>query len=269
MDKMVFYKMSSNEMIFQLVSLEVKEDFSLWDNTAKRYLRQLDGVANINDIKFMKQELFVQRYPHLRKNTQYVREIVVYEQQPTQYLFGFKKTANDDLNKAITNNSNLGVNPLEVLYKLRKTGIEKDTTYAIVVLERVGLPKNVIQSQMAAPQQQAYPLQNAPQIQKPYMQTMQKPAIMPQSVQTPIQQQTPQKVPESISKVQFGVPNVQKMVVLQDGAEKEIYEASLNYPEKLTEEKYIELWNECAREYFGTQFELQRIKDIYRELYYK
>lgn len=262
-----FYKMQSNEMIFQLSSLECREDFSLWDNASRKFIRQLEGIANMNDIKFMKQELFQQRYPHLRKNTQYVRDIVVYEQQPTQYQFGFKKTANDDLNTAIANNQNLGVNPLEVLYKLRKTGQGINTSYAIVVLERIGLPQNV--------QQSTYPYQNAPQTQTAYMQNAQKSTIVPQPIQNPIM---PLKVPETTSVkptaplqkgIVFGIPNVQDVVVLQDGAEKEIYEASLAYPEKLTEEKYTELWNDCARRYFNTQFELQRIKGIYKELYIK
>lgn len=277
----MFYKMLGQEMVFQLLNLECKEDFSLWDDTNKRYVRQLEGVANMNDIKFMKQDLFKQKYSSMRKSTQYVRDIVVYDSNtPTQYLFGFKKTANDDLNKAIANDLNLGGDPRTILFRLRKTGQGKATTYAIIGEQRIGLPQNV----------QLPSLQSPSQIQKPYTPPEQKPMIMPQSVQNPI---TPQKAPETAHikptgalqqeivlnkakevialsrSINFGIPNEQKVVVLQEGAEKEIYGASCNYPEKLTEEKYIELWNDCARKYFNTTFDMQRIKDIYRELYSK
>ena len=262
--------MSSNEMGFQLVNEQVKEDFSLWDDINKKFIRQLDGVANMDDIKFMKQDLFMQRYPGLRKHTQYIREIIVYDaQQPTQYLFGFKKTANDDLNKAIATNRNLGINPLEVLYNLRKTGQGITTIYQIIAMGRIGLPQNVLQSQTVTPSLQSQAV--APQqMQKEYMQPMQKPMIVPQSV--PIKTlETSHIKPKNLLQqgVVFGLPNMQKVVVLQEGAEKEIYEASCNYSKNLTEERYIELWNDCAREYFNVQFEIQRVKDIYNELYVK
>ena len=259
----MFYKMQGQEMLFQLLNLEYKEDFALWDNLNNRFIRQIDGVQNINDIKFMKQDLFKQRYPTLRKNTQYTREIIVYDdavqQPPTQYLFGFKKTANDDLNKAIQNSKNLGINPLEVLYKLRRTGQGINTVYAIVALERIGLPVNV-----QIPQQVTAPYQNVPLPQQAYMQISPKPTIMPQSVQNPT----------DTKKVEFGqklqVPNVQNVVVLNN-IESQIYEASCDYiaEGKLTEARYIELWNECAKKEFNTLFAEERIKQIYKELYSK
>lgn len=280
---MAFYKLGDKqEMMFQLVNEQVKEDYVVWKSGVNVPFRVFDGV-NARDIYFMKQEDFAQKYPNCRKDRQFIRDIVVYnaaiQEPPSQYLFGFKKTANDDLNKAITNNRNLGINPLEVLYKLRKTGQGIDTTYTIVVLERIGLP-NLLKNEVKEPRSinhleskdvsslalplnvQRSPLQ--PQIQQNTPQTKTSTTSQKEPIISPIKLTT-----LSQQRVVFGVPNVQKVVVLQDGAEKEIYEASCNYPEKLTEEKYIELWNDCARQYFNTQFELQRIKDIYRELYSK
>ena len=120
----MFYKLSQgqNEFLFQLANLDVREDFSIWDNSQKKYLRQIDGVANLDDLKYMNKGLFQQRYPNMQKSTQYIRDIVVtIDGTATQYAFGFKKTANDQIAGEIMQRQQLGKDPLAYTYKYRKT----------------------------------------------------------------------------------------------------------------------------------------------------
>ena len=261
---MSFYKMLGMEMSFQIVDERVREEFALWDNINKKFIRQIEGVNNINDIKFMKQELFMQRYPSLRKNTQYVRDIVVYEgQQPTQYLFGFKKTANDDLNKAIQNNRNVGINPLDLIYKLRKTGQGITTTYSILVLEKIGLPVNVQQSSVPFSDiQNPTPYQNVPQPQ--------------QSIQTPI---TPIKAPEiapikatEVSPQGFELPkplpNVQNVIALTE-KEQVVYGLACDYAGTLSSDDFILGFKHTYKKMWNEDLQSQRVLDIYNELYRK
>lgn len=134
---MAFYKLEQgqNEFLFQLANLEVREDFALWDNVSRVFLRQIYGVIHIDELKFMKADLFAQKYPSLRKVTQYIREILVDNQQ---YAFGFKKTANDQINAEISNLNKLNKDPLLYEFKYRKTGQGKETTHVVVVMAEVG-----------------------------------------------------------------------------------------------------------------------------------
>lgn len=248
---MVFYKMSGQEMVFQLVDNNVREDFALWDNTNKRFIRQLEGVADINDIKFMKQDLFQQRYPSLRKNTRYIRGIVVYDsQQPTQYLFGFKKTANDDLNKFITNQRNIGINPLEILLKLRKTGIGIDTTYSIVALEKIGLPQNVQQSS------QPYSSQLQPQGQQSY-QTPITPVKMP--IITPNKPTSGFEIPKQIQ-------NMQPVIALSE-KEQVVYGLACEYQGRLSEQDFVIGFKYTYHKIWNEDISSLRVMDIYSLLY--
>lgn len=231
----MFYKPKSNEFEFQLVNYEVRKDYAVWDDTQKRFLRESDLLPDgvpIKSTERMSSVVFAAKYPMMAKNRRYscVRKIIVDEAGClTEYDYGFKITANDDLNKSISSTRALGINPLEVKYVLRKTGTDIDTTYSVIASERVGLPA--------------------------------EPTKVPIAV--------PNRPTESVKpKIVFGVPNEQKVVVLND-IERQIYEASCEYPENLTEERYIELWNTCAKKDFNTLFSGERIKEIYSELYVK
>ena len=158
---MAFYKLNSgqHEFLFQLANLEVREDFAVWDNTNKRFLRQVEGVNNIDDLKFMKADLFAQRYPKFRKVSQYIRSILVFSlinaspksmegneslrQAYEQCDFGFKKSANDQIIDEIRNRQQLGRDPLDYTFKYRKTGAGLATTHVVVVMQEVGKPQGV------------------------------------------------------------------------------------------------------------------------------
>lgn len=150
---MVFYKPADNEFFFQLANLETKEDFSIWDNTDKRFIRQMPDVQNFDDLKFMKLGLFQQRYPDMRKVTQYVREIWVIgtDGNPQQYFFGFKKSANDQLEGEIRHLRGTNRDPMSYNFKYRKTGSGLATTHVVVLMQEVGLPNIGITASLPKP----------------------------------------------------------------------------------------------------------------------
>src|SRR3990167_4209819 len=162
---MAFYKLQQgqHEFTFQFVNLDVREDFSLWDNINKKFIRQVEGVNDINDLKFMKKDLFTQRYPSFRKVSQYIREIVVdVAGVSTQYLFGFKKSANDQIIEEIRGRQQLGKDPLAYTYKYRKTWEGINTVHVVVLMQEVGKAQNIVSSQLqpqtaTLPQQQGLP----------------------------------------------------------------------------------------------------------------
>ena len=237
----MFYKPSGSEFFFQLLSLEAREDFSLWDNTAKKYIRQIEGVNDINDIKFMKKDLFMQKYPNFAKKTQFVRDIAVHENKGiVQYQYGFKKTAEDQIKQFIANVRVLGVNPLVVVLKYRKTGSDLQTTHTITAEQNVGLPQGLIQPVLQ------------PLVQNPIPQQI-TPSLSPNKPTPPLQQGF------ELPKVNVArEPTTNEMQVIQ---------WAVNYPDKLTEEKFIEGFNHSLKKNFGTVTEEALVRVWYKTYY--
>jgi len=231
--KMAFYKMQQgqNEFLFQLADLQVREDFAVWDNTQKRFLRQIDGVVNMDDLKYMNKELFQQRYPNMRKVTQYLRDIVVtIDGTLTQYGFGFKKSANDQIVEEIRIRQSLGKDPLAYTYKYRKTGTGLATNHVVVVMQEVGKPQGVY---------------------NPYLQ---------QQGFTPIPQQKPQEQPKMGLVVSSVVLTPQEQQILDlFNQDTQIY----------GEDLFIEIFNKTLSKYFNLMLMSDKIKRIYRECYQK
>lgn len=248
---MVFKKFDSGELRFQLVNFESREDFKIWDDFNKKYLSQVEGVANLDDLKFMKAALFTQKYPSFRKSVQIIREIVIIESgTPTQYSFGFKRTANDELDKAVQTCRNLGINPLEVEYIITKRGTKKETTYGITSGQRLGIPQNLVQPQPNPVANLALtPLEQA---NRQYNLT---------------QQLVAQPKPSNWLKQGFSVP---KPVVDVPSAEEMtiINEANL-YPDKLSEADFIAGFNHSLQGSFGRVVTEDRARKWYYQYYVK
>ena len=241
---MVFYKMQQgqHEFLFQLANLDVREDFSVWDNTNKKFLRQVEGVNDINDLKFMQRDLFAQRYPNFRKAGQYIRDIIVdVAGVPTQYSFGFRKSANDQIIEEIRGRQQLGKDPLAYTYKYRKTGEGLNTTHVVVLMQEVGKSQNVVSSQPQAqispyPQQQGF---TPTMLQKPQEQSLMKLEVA------------------YVSKLQL-TPQEQQVCELFN-QDTQIY----------GEDLFIDIFNKTSSKYFNLMLMPDRIKQIYREYYNK
>lgn len=248
----MFYKMQGNEMVFQLANLEVREDFAIWDNKSQMYLKRMDGVANMDDLRFMKAAMFQQEYPNMRKVTQYIREIIIPQGNlKTQYTFGFKKTANDDLTKSIQLCRSLGVNPLEIEYIFRKIGFGRGTTHEVVAGQKVGLPQNVQSSQnlveIPITLEHANKQYNVVELQK-------VPITAPNSPTTPSQQG-------------FELPKSQAEVPDKD--EMQVIEWANNYQDKLTEQQFIEGFDHSLKKNFNKVVADERARKWFYQYYQK
>ena len=250
MMKMSWYKMQGQEFMFQLLSLASREDFALWDNTARKFTRQVEGVQNINDIKFMKADLFMQRYPNLRKSTQYVRDIAVAEGSSfIQYQFGFKKTAEDQIGQFIANCNALKANPLAVLLKYRKIGIDINTQHSIIAMETIGVQAQ-IQPQTATIPQQA--------IQTPIPQQI-IPNLSPIKLTGALQQGF--EVPKQI-------PNIQPVVALNE-QEQVVYGLACEHAGTLSRSDFVDGFVHTYKRLYNEGINGQRAMDIYDVLYSK
>ena len=151
----MWYKMQAGQFDFQLLNLEVREDFSVWDNTGKRFLRDnsgemLVGSDNVNrpvgEIKFLKREIFSRLYPSCSRGTKYVREIAVHESdQVTRYVFAFPHSANQQISMILQNSQKFGQDVLNYFLTLKKTGTGLGTQYSVIMGEQIGKPLNVVE----------------------------------------------------------------------------------------------------------------------------
>ena len=229
-------------MVFQLVNLDSKESFALWDKTNNRVLRQVEGVANIDDLKFMKADLFAQRYPNLGKMNQVVREIIIpVGSIYTQYSFGFKKTADDDLKLAMLSCRNLGINPLEVEFTLRRIGKGFDTSYSVVAGKRVGIPQDIVHPQASlSPQQPPTSLEQA-NVQYHVQQVV----VEPKGFVMPI-------------KAEEESPSLQELDVIRWANE---------YADKLSEEDYIAGFQHSLKQQFNQSITDERARKWFKQFY--
>src|SRR3990167_202438 len=151
----MWYKMQAGQFDFQLLNLEVREDFSVWDNTGKRFLldnsgEMLVGSDNVNrpvgEIKFLKMEIFSRLYPSCSRGTKYVREIAVHESnQVTRYVFAFPHSANQQISMILQNSQKFGQDVLNYFLTLKKTGTGLGTQYSVIMGEQIGKPLNVVE----------------------------------------------------------------------------------------------------------------------------
>lgn len=240
---MPFYKMQEgqNEFYFQLANLQVREDFSLWDNATKRFIRQLPDVADISDLRFMKQDLFKQRYPTMQKKSQYIRDLAItLNGIPAVYSFGFVKTANDQINAEIGNLQKLGRDPLAYNFKYRKTGSGLATTHVVVVMQEVGKPN--------LPEAQATP--NKPNIMQ----------AMAQGLSANKEALNPLKL------------TLQPVLVGLSKEEQQVLDLFNQEPAVFGEEQFVAMWLSTWAKYFQAQHGAMmpdRIKEIYKLNYTK
>lgn len=251
---MAFYKMQQgqHEFFFQLVNLEVREDFALWDNTNKKFIRQVEGVNDINDLKFMQKDLFAQRYPNFRKVSQYIRDVVIdVGGVPTQHSFGFKKSANDQIIEEIRGRQQLGKDPLDYIYKYRKTGEGLATTHVVVLMQEVGKAQNVVTQQQADRQYVVPPLQPFP-----------APIATGQGL-TPSIQQKPLEQPV----IKLEVPSTSKLVLTSQ--EQQVLSLFNQDTQIYGEDLFVDIFNKTLSKYFNQTLMPDRIKQIYKEYYAK
>ena len=236
---MTFYKMQGNSFDFGLKDLEVKEEYSVWNNTIQQFLREDDdkvivGTDNkeykIGETKFMKAARFKMLFPACAKNRQHIRNILLYSENGVEeYWFGFKQTANEKLMACIDTLQKAKQNPLSYYFTLRKNGVGLDTTYEVITGDLVKVTTHEDQTQSHPPQ-------------------------------------PTRKVGSA-----FIVPKkfeMQNYIELTKD-EQEILDDAEYYPERLSEEQFVTGFKHSLMKFKGIKIDDARAKDIYQQHYVK
>jgi hypothetical protein len=123
-----FYKPEADKWSFKLKDLLVKDRNCIWDNTNKEFKRDTiidaaDREKQVANALRMPKEVFEKAFPGCRKQFRKERLISV---EGNEYVYQFKLTQNDEIDKAIASVRGLGQDPLQVTYTLEKK--TKDNT---------------------------------------------------------------------------------------------------------------------------------------------
>lgn len=222
---MVFYKGINNPLVFQLLSLESREDFSLWDTISQRFVRDVDP-----DVKYMNATKFALAYPNMRKASQYIRKIAVYENNiAVEYDLGFKKTAHEQIEQFVSNMRVIGQNPLAVRLKMTRTGSGLTTSYGVTALDTVGIPS----------------------------------PVNPVTASNPVGAQviTPKIQKPAVQAVSLAMESTQELVLTVE--EKQILDLFNNETELYSEEKFLKIFNSTLAKYFNKLLMPDRVKQIF------
>lgn len=226
---MAFYKLKGDSVIFQLINYEVKEDFSIWDNKNKKFLRQMAGVNDFNELKFMQKDFFNQKYPDMTKKTAYMRHIMVFENNVgIEYDFGFSKMANEQIEAFVMNAKALKQNPLAVRLMMKKTGSGLQTEYKVTALETVA-PISLNEATKEA--DKSFHI-------------------------------TP---PLNGSGLALIKPKSQELVL--DDEERQVLDLFKRATERYSEDQFIEIFNLTLKQHFNTLRGTERIRDIFMSKY--
>jgi len=117
-----YYKPTTNPWAFRLINEEYEENYSVWDNKEKVYLRDevVDAAERTQKVKatqYMKSADFLLAFPHHAKNTRYDREIVV---DGVIYKHGFKYTQHAQLLSQIETIKGVGKTVEEMVFSVTK-----------------------------------------------------------------------------------------------------------------------------------------------------
>lgn len=265
-----FYRMQSNQMFFRLLDQGVVEDYSVWDNTNKVFLRERQGQSivgtdnkpyRIGETKYLKREVFDQLFPNYNRKNQHIRNVIVGD---VPHRFGFVRTANDKLNLVIDTQVKSGINPLEMTYILRKSGTGLSTAYEVIAGDSYNL-QNVKEgvAELRTGKEQVVP-PNATPIQAQQRQEreggVQTPPPSPKMAFTGVK-----LGPEPTSGLKHN-PFGQQVIMLTS-QEKELLEAAESHPERLERDKFVNLWIIGMRENYQQNTPREHADKVYDQYY--
>jgi len=149
-------ELAVNGMIFSLIDEKVTEDFSLWDNTAKQFIRNGtviandDTVYNVEDLRGMPKSdfnrLFIapkdrEGYHTYAKSFKYKRDVIV---KGNQYTWGMPYSVNEKLKELMAMARSMGSNPLTISYKLGFSGSGLGKKYHLEAVVPEGVTQPVV-----------------------------------------------------------------------------------------------------------------------------
>jgi hypothetical protein len=124
------------EQVFKLLDLNFAEDYSVWDNSSKTFMRDgqvMDVDGNPHDVKetkWIKKDEFMRMFPHMNKNNKVKRKVIV---DGEEFDWSMPITADRALHACIANVIAMGQRPELVEYKWSKEGEGLATRHNIVV----------------------------------------------------------------------------------------------------------------------------------------
>jgi len=131
-----YYKPTENPWTFKLAHLDSKENQSIWDNTKKTYFRDeiVDAAGRVQKVKnamYMSKDKFEVAFPNCQKNNRHDRDVII---NGESLRYGFKHTQNEQIKQQIETITNLGQDPLSMVFtvlKKTKSGnvLTKDTAF--------------------------------------------------------------------------------------------------------------------------------------------
>jgi len=125
-----------NEIIFSLLSQEGREDYSVWDNTKKTFLREgkITGTdGNEYDVKqtqFIARQRFNELFPNMGKMVRFNYEVLIDGQE---YIFPVPKTVATQIDQIVQTAITMGGSYKDLKLKLVREGTGLQTRYTVTV----------------------------------------------------------------------------------------------------------------------------------------
>jgi hypothetical protein len=146
------------ELKLQLCDLNSKEDYSVWDNTAKTFIREgqltdIEGkVHELTATRWMPKVEFERLFPNKGKANKVLREVMV---DGEIFTYSMPISVDTGIKQNIATITALGGNPLAQIFVIKKTGQGLQTRYEVTLDTTPQAPQ---------PQVQAQPIAVTPQV---------------------------------------------------------------------------------------------------------
>lgn len=124
-------------LVLTLVNETKKEDFMIWDNTTKQFIRtgtikDVNGrEIPIDQTRWLKKEDFDKNFPNMQRSTKINREVLV---DGEVYTYGMPKSVDNQIEQQCATLRAMGQNVLANKFKINKSGIGLQTRYSVVVV---------------------------------------------------------------------------------------------------------------------------------------
>jgi len=124
------------EVVFKLANLNFTDDYSVWDNSSRKFIRDgqiVDIEGNTHDVKetkYIKKDEFTRLFPNMNKNSKVRRTVIV---DGEELSWSMPITADKALHACIANVLAMGQRPELVEYKWFKEGEGLQTRHNVVV----------------------------------------------------------------------------------------------------------------------------------------
>lgn len=122
------------ELRIQLCDLNSKEDYAIWDNIAKAFIREgqmTDINGNVHELtatKFMPGKQFDELFPNKGKVNKVLRDVVIDGQV---FTYAMPRTVDTEIKRNIATITAMGGNTLVQTFLIKKTGAGLSTRYTV------------------------------------------------------------------------------------------------------------------------------------------